>query len=160
MELKFRKADINDLEELIDIRIEALRAANDLNQQADMSVVKGEIKNYYKKALPEGSHDAFLIYDGEKLIGCGNVSYYSVMPTYCHPSGRKAYFSNMYVRPEYRHQGIARRMLDILVETVREKGDYTITLEATDMGRNMYQRYGFIPLPDEMELPEEGNDNG
>ena len=160
MELKFRKADINDLEELLEIRIEALKAANNLDDKADMSDVKKEIERYYKKALPEGSHDAFLIYDGDMVIGSGNVSYYSVMPTYCHPSGRKAYISNMYVRPEYRHQGIARKMLDILVKTIREKGNYTITLEATEMGKNMYRRYGFIPLPDEMELPEEGNDNG
>ena len=45
-------------------------------------------------------------------------------------------------------------MLNVLIETIQKKGDYSITLEATEMGRPLYQNYGFIPLPDEMELPE------
>ena len=154
MELTFRKATLEDLQQLLDIRIEALRAANDLDETADMSTVSAQIERYYTEALPKGQHDAFLIYNGEELIGCGNVSYYEVMPTYCHPSGRKAYISNMYVKPAYRRQGIAREMLNVLIETIQKKGDYSITLEATEMGRPLYQNYGFIPLPDEMELPE------
>lgn len=155
MELKFRKAGIEDLSELIAIRIRALRAANDLSDDADMSEVEKEIFRYYQEALPSGSHSAYLIYDGDKIIGSGNISYYSVMPTYCHPSGRKGYISNMYVVPEYRNRGIARQMLDILVAEIRAKGDVSITLEATEMGRPLYEKYGFVDLPDEMELPQE-----
>lgn len=46
-------------------------------------------------------------------------------------------------------------MLDILVAEIREKGDVSVTLEATEMGRPLYEKYGFVDLPDEMELPEE-----
>lgn len=30
-----------------------------------------------------------------------------------------------------------------------------ISLEATDMGRPLYERYGFVGMKDEMKLPEE-----
>ena len=34
----------------------------------------------------------------------------------------------------------------------REQGVSQIALEATDMGRPLYERYGFIKMEDEMEL--------
>ena len=65
------------------------------------------------------------------------------------------YYGDLFVVPEYRRKGIARKMLDILVAEIREKGDVSVTLEATEMGRPLYEKYGFVALPDEMELPEE-----
>lgn len=58
----------------------------------------------------------------------------------------------MYTAPEYRRQGIAIHTLDLLVKDAREQGVLQITLEATDMGRPLYERYGFVKVEDEMEL--------
>ena len=62
---------------------------------------------------------------------------------------------NMYTRPEYRRLGIASRMLDLLVEDARSKQIAFISLEATAMGRPLYEKYGFVPMSDEMLLPNE-----
>lgn len=62
---------------------------------------------------------------------------------------------NMYTHPEYRRRGIARQVLDKLVHKSREKGITAISLEATDMGRFLYQNYGFVQMNHEMKLPEE-----
>lgn len=59
---------------------------------------------------------------------------------------------NMYTAPAYRRQGIAYRMLDLLTAEAAERGILQIALEATDMGRLLYQKYGFIAARDEMEL--------
>lgn len=75
------------------------------------------------------------------------------MPTYHNPSGRKAYIMNMYTRPEYRRRGIAYHTLDLLVKEIRRRGITSISLEATDMGRPLYEKYGFLPMEHEMELP-------
>ena len=61
---------------------------------------------------------------------------------------------NMYTRPEYRRQGIARRMLDILISDAKSRGIRFITLEATQMGKPLYEKAGFVPLKNEMILPE------
>ena len=76
------------------------------------------------------------------------------MPTYHNPTGQKAYIMNMYTRPAYRRQGIARRTLDLLVQDARSRGARAISLEATSMGRPLYEAYGFVPMTSEMELPE------
>ena len=45
------------------------------------------------------------------------------------------YSMNMYTVPEYRHQGVASKTLDLLVQDAHEKGYIFIALEATEEGR-------------------------
>ena len=59
---------------------------------------------------------------------------------------------NMYTRPEHRRKGIAYKTLDILVRASTDRGITVISLEATDMGRGLYEKYGFEKMSHEMEL--------
>lgn len=95
---------------------------------------------------------AYSLIKGDKFIGAGGVSFYNVMPTYHNPSGKKAYIMNMYTDPYYRRQGIAYTTLDMLVNVAKERGIYQISLEATEMGRPLYEKYGFVKMESEMEL--------
>lgn len=154
MELTYIKATIDDIDILTETRIEVLRAANKLSDDVDMSEVKRQSYNYYKKALCDGTHIAYLVFDKSCFVGAGGVSFFQVMPTYHNPSGNKAYIMNMYTNPEYRRKGIAYKTLDMLVKDTKAKGITAISLEATDMGRPLYEKYGFKRMNDEMELPE------
>ena len=149
---EYKKASIEDIDELVRTRIIVLRAANKLSDDEDMSVVEEESYAYYRRALETGEHIAYLVYDNGKFIGAGGVSFYQIMPTYHNPTGKKAYIMNMYTAPEYRRQGIAFHTLDLLVKDAKEQGVLQIALEATDMGRPLYERYGFVKMEDEMEL--------
>lgn len=153
MSIIFQKASLDQLDRLVRTRTEVLRAANLLDEGADMSTVEAASREYYREALADGSHTGYLAFDGENFVGAGGVSYFRVMPTFHNPTGWKAYIMNMYVRPAWRRQGIATRMLDLLVEDARRRGVHSISLEATDAGRPLYEKYGFIPMEHEMELP-------
>ena len=96
---------------------------------------------------------AVMGFDEDKFVGAGGISYFQVMPTYHNPTGKKAYIMNMYTNPNYRRHGIAFKTLDLLVTDAREKGITVISLEATDMGRPLYEKYGFVKMNNEMELP-------
>lgn len=150
----YRKATIRDIDLLTKTRIEVLRAANQLSDDTDMTEIERQSYDYYRKALHDGTHTAYLVFDGDRIAGAGGISYYQVMPTVHNPGGNKAYIMNMYTRPEYRRMGIARRMLDILINDAKEKGIRFITLEATPMGRPLYENAGFVTMKDEMILPE------
>jgi len=149
---EYKKATIEDIDELVRTRIIVLRAANKLSEDVDMSVVEKESYAYYKRALECGDHIAYLVYDNGIFIGAGGVSFYQVMPTYHNPTGEKAYIMNMYTAPEYRRKGIAFHTLDLLVKEAKKLGVSQITLEATEMGCPLYERYGFVKMQDEMEL--------
>lgn len=154
MNLTYKKATIEDIDILTKTRIEVLRAANRLSDDTDMSEVERQSYGYYKEALCDGTHIAYLVFDGSRFVGAGGVSFFRVMPTYHNPSGNKAYIMNMYTNPAYRRKGIAYKTLDMLVRDIKGRGITDISLEATDMGRPLYEKYGFVKMNDEMRLPE------
>jgi len=153
MNLTYKIATIDDLDILTDTRITVLRAANQLSDDADMSVVREESYRYYQDALTNDTHVAYLVFDGDDFVGAGGISFFKVIPTFHNPTGHKAYIMNMYTKPEYRRNGIAYRTLDLLIAEAKRKGITSISLEATDMGRPLYEKYGFVKMHDEMELP-------
>jgi hypothetical protein len=90
MNLIYKKATIEDINLLTKSRIEVLKAANKLADDVDMAEVETQAQDYYKKALPNGTHTAYLVFDSDRFIGAGGISYYRVMPTYHNVSGNKA----------------------------------------------------------------------
>lgn len=154
MDLIYKRATLEDINTLEETRIEVLRAANKLCADTDMGEVERQSYLYYQKALSDGLHIAYLVFDESGCIGTGGVSFFQVMPTYHNPSGKKAYIMNMYTNPKYRRKGIAYKTLDMLIKEIKSKGISSISLEATDMGRPLYEKYGFVKMNSEMELPE------
>ena len=154
MEPRYCKAGPEDLELLVRTRIQVLLAANQLPEGTDMTAVETASRNYYRAALADGNHAAWLVFDGDTWIGAGGVSFYRVMPTYHNPTGRCAYLMNIYTHPDYRRQGLGTRMVELLVGEARRRGVTHIGLDATAMGKPLYEKYGFQAMPDEMVLPE------
>ena len=152
MNLTYKKASIKDIDILTETRIEVLRAANKLSADTDMSEVERQSYNYYQKALCDGSHIAYLVFDGTRFVGAGAVSFYKVMPTYHNPSGNKAYIMNMYTNIDYRRKGIATKVLELLIKESKNRGVTDISLEATEMGRLLYEKSGFVKMNNEMNL--------
>ena len=138
MNITYKQANLDDIELLVKLRIIVLREANHLDDSADMSEVKAQSYDYYRKAILNGECIVYLVFDDDKLVGCGGVSFFRVMPTCHNPTGKKAYLMNIYTSPEYRRKGIAYKTLDLLIKETREKGINHITQEATAMGRPMY----------------------
>ena len=155
MEFVYKKAGLEDIELLVKTRIEVLRAANGLSDDTEMQRVEQQSREYYEECLQAETHIAYLVFDRERFIGAGGVSFFRVMPTYGYPTGWKAYIMNMYTNPNYRRKGIAYHTLELLIEEAKSKGVRHISLEATYMGRFLYERYGFVSMKDEMELPED-----
>ncbi len=154
LNLTEQKATLGELELLVAVRCRVLRAANQLPEDTPLPEVESQTRTYYQKAFAENTHTAYLLWDGETLAGTGAVSYFQVMPTVHNPTGRKAYLMNLYTAPLYRRQGIATRILTRLVEDAHRRGVTAISLEATAMGRPLYEKFGFVPMEHEMELPE------
>jgi len=86
---EYKKATIEDIVELVRTRIIVLRAANKLSDDVDVSVVEKESYAYYMRALENGEHIAYLVYDNGTFIGAGGISFYQVMPTYHNPAGKR-----------------------------------------------------------------------
>ena len=152
MNFTYKKASVSDMDILTKTRIEVLRAANQLSDSTDMSLVEQQSREYYEEALEAGNHVGYLVYDRERFVGTGGISFFRVMPTFHNPTGWKAYIMNMYTTPAYRRRGIAYHTLELLVREAEKRDISFISLEATEMGRPLYERYGFVTMSDEMVL--------
>ena len=61
------------------------------------------------------------------------------------PGTRRGNILNVYTGPEYRRQGLARRLTETAVEWCRVHAIATVILHASDQGRDLYRSLGFQP---------------
>lgn len=73
MNLTYKRATIDDIDILTETRIIVLCAANKLSDEVDMSEVQKQSYDYYRKALQDESHVAYLVFHNEKFAGAGGV---------------------------------------------------------------------------------------
>ncbi len=138
--IRYSIATEQDMELLMESRLEMLRVVNDLPEDYEYS---NELIESSREYFEKGNQTTVLAID-EKVIGCATLSYIDIMPTFSHPSGKRAHLMNVYTNSQYRRQGIALKMLDLLVDEAKKKGVTEISLDATEMGRPLYKRYGFV----------------
>ncbi len=138
--MTIKKTCADDIEALMAVRLEMLRVVNNLPEDAE-----------FEKALVDCSREYFLngdqttvfAMDGDKIAGCATLSYMTLMPTYSHPTGKRAHLMNVYTRKEFRRQGVGSLMVNFLIDEAKSRGVTEISLDATDMGAPLYKSLGF-----------------
>lgn len=65
--------------------------------------------------------------------------------------GIEAYILSMYTLPEYRGNGVARRLLELCIDEARKNGVKRIWLHASEEGKHLYKKMGFNMNDSEME---------
>lgn len=111
-------------------------------------------REYYQKHIADGSHIAIVAELGDEDVGCGAVCLTDELPSPDNPSGRCAYLMNIYVKREYRSNGIGHTIVRWLVDKALELGCGKIYLETTDGARSLYKSIGFDELPGIMKYGE------
>lgn len=139
--IEYRIATDKDIELMMQSRLEMLRVVNNLSDDYEYSK---DIVNNSREYFLNGDQTTVLVLDGDKVIGCASMSYITIMPTFSHPSGKRAHLMNVYTNPSYRRQGIARKMVNMLIDDAWSKGATEISLDATKLGRPLYESMGFI----------------
>ena len=59
-------------------------------------------------------------------------------------SGRQAIIQNVFTEPEWRRRGLAALLIKRIIDWTRQEGIYSLVLHASDEGRALYERLGFI----------------
>jgi N-acetylglutamate synthase-like GNAT family acetyltransferase len=146
--LKYRKAKIDDISELIDFRKKQL-VDEGIEPKIDIDT---ELYIFFRNKLIDGSLIQWLAEENEEIIACGAIIFYDFPPTYTNKSGRKAYITNMYTKENYRGQGNATNLLKKLVDEAKISGISKIWLGASKMGRPVYKKFGFKETDEWLEL--------
>ncbi len=138
--MEYRIASADDMELLVRSRLDTLRAVNRLG--TDYRFSDGFVRASREYFL-SGDQETVLAVDGGRVLGCATMCYITLMPTFSHPSGKRAHLMNVYTDPALRRQGIAFRMVSMLIENAWKRGATEISLDATEAGRPLYRKLGF-----------------
>ena len=138
--MEIRIAGKNDIGLMMSSRLEMLKEVNSLD--ADYLYSESFVEESRRYFL-EGDQSTVLALDGERVIGCATICYIIIMPTFSHPTGKRAHLMNVYTAKEFRGQGIGKKMVDLLIEDAWNKGATEISLDATESGRQLYRKCGF-----------------
>lgn len=136
--LKIRKVTKEELALAMN-RMEMLREVNKLGEDYSFS----ESFALKSKLFFEIDDQTTLLAIDTDVIGCAKICYMELMPTYSHPTGRRAHLMNVFVRKGHRGKGIASSLVNQLIAEARDKGVTEISLDATKEGHPLYQKCGF-----------------
>jgi GNAT superfamily N-acetyltransferase len=104
--------------------------------------------------IPAGSTRVWVIADGGRVMASGALKFTDWLPR---PDGSRrglVYVHSVYTEPAYRQRGLARRILNAMLDYCRENGWPRISLHASELGRGLYEQLGFKPT-NEMRLVSE-----
>ena len=138
--MEYRVTDANDIDMLMDVRLSMLRIVNDL--PADY-IFDDELVVSSRRYFLEGDQTTVVAVDDGRCVACASMSYIEIMPTFSHLSGKRAHLMNVYTEKHYRRRGIARQLVNMLIEDARVHGATEISLDATESGRPLYESMGF-----------------
>jgi GNAT superfamily N-acetyltransferase len=148
--IRYRRADIRDVETLAVLRREFLLEVADA--QPDDTSILPNLRNWFQEKLANGDFSAFLAVVGDEVIASSGLVVHEHPPGIMIPNGREAYIMNMYTRPAWRGKGIASSIFRKLLEIAREKDCSRVALHALPAGRGIYEKEGFVAGDKEMRL--------
>ena len=144
--MEYRIATISDCEALTGIRMQMRK---ELDADFNSELIYAETLDFFKRNIKNGTHIAFICEHNRQTIATAGITLFEIMPTTEHPNGKVARLMNMYVEPIYRHKGIAKALLNCVMLYAKEHQIGKVMLNPSQMGKSLYENYGFQRLPNE-----------
>ena len=153
--ITIRRATAADAETIVSHR---LRMFTDMGLGDDVArqAMVLEARPLIEASLRDGSYQGWLAEDGGRVVAGGGVAIVPYQPTPRDPGPRRAWILNMYTEPAYRRRGLAAQILQEVVGWCREQGLRQVFLQASDAGRPLYERAGFVPTTEMRLLLDRG----
>ena len=138
-EIIYRKLEKVDIKVLIDMRMSQLQEEG-AEPTFDLAPA---LQEFYDKHLEDGTFISWAAVENGRIIATSGMSFVEKPPYYANPSGRIGLLSSMYTLKEYRRKGIAKALLDKVINEARLHGCGAVQITASDMGVPLYMDYGF-----------------
>ena len=153
--LSLRLATIGDIPVLVSHRrkmFEDMAALNgEQHDRAGLEAMDDAYRVLLRYEIPAGSTRVWVIEDAGKLAASGALKFTDWLPR---PDGSRrglVYVHSVYTEQAYRRTGLARRILNAMIDYCGDNGWPRISLHASELGRRLYEDLGFKPT-NEMRL--------
>ena len=96
--------------------------------------------------LPEKTCLAWIAEQNGEPVGSGGLSILQTVPVPEDPSAEVGFIHSVYILPSMRRHGIASILVDHLLADAKRRGLGRVQLAASEAGRSLYEKKGFMPL--------------
>jgi GNAT superfamily N-acetyltransferase len=143
MQIHIRKAGVEDLKHILHHRI-AMFEEMGFQDATTLDTVENVSRQYFADSLRGGKYVAWLAESlNGPVVGGGGIVL-ADWPGYPGETrAERAWILNMYTEPDARRFGVAKRLLETMVEWCRMRGLSMVSLHASSAGRPLYERVGF-----------------
>ncbi len=111
---------------------------------AALAEAMGTSRAFFAERLANGRYHSWLVErtPGQVVAGAGVIVFdYHSSPL--DPSPRRPVVVNVYTDPSHRRLGIARKLMEVIIEWCCTEGFGSVLLHASDEGRPLYDFLGF-----------------
>lgn len=150
-EIRIRRTCAEDLEHILHHRLGMFEEMG-FHEAAVLGRVEADSREYFTEAFRAGTYLGWVAEDSNgQVIGGGGIVI-ADWPGYPgEEHAKRAWILNMYTEPGARRCGVARRLMQAMVEWCRSEGYGSVSLHASAAGRPLYEGMGFQPT-NEMSL--------
>ncbi|MDZ8090007.1 MAG: GNAT family N-acetyltransferase [Nostoc sp. DedQUE12b] len=147
-----RQANLQDLEALIELRLELLREVGEIKGDFDTANLAEATRKYLGEKMPSGEFLAWVAEVDNQIVASSGLVFFQRPPYNGNLSGLEAYIMNVYTIPMWRGQGIATALLKEIISFMRATEAKRLWLHATEDGKRVYEKLGFVSTSKEMEI--------
>jgi GNAT superfamily N-acetyltransferase len=150
-----RPATIADIDMMVELRVRMFREMG-WSDESRFEIFVPAATAHMREGFSADSCNGFVAEEtaedgSRRIVATVALVWQQVAPTVRNIEGRVAYVMGMYVVPEWRRRGIARELMSATITCAAKKCAPLITLHASDEGRVLYEKLGFVSAP-EMRL--------
>jgi GNAT superfamily N-acetyltransferase len=140
-----RNATPDDAELITEHRLLMFKETRPVSAATEASL-RAALPDLLRGMLGSGQYVGWLLVDADgSIIAGAGVAIRRLLPRVETQVACEALVVNVYVAPDHRRQGLARRLMETILAWVREQGIERVALHASSMGRPLYESLGFVP---------------
>lgn len=142
MDFVFDNANMNDIDELIRLRLAFIAEDAGALSSRQEQCIEEQLRDYFNRKLGK-ELIAFIARDEERIVA---VAYLLLMEMPANArllNGLYGEVLNVYTLPEYRGKGLCTKLMQHLIEYGKKCGLGCIDLSATENGYPIYAKLGF-----------------
>lgn len=136
-------ANIEDVALLTELRLEYLKEDHGKLSKSDIEIIRRDLPDYFKKNLNQNIF-CYLIREKEEIATCAFLLVVEKPMSPAFITGRTGTVLNVYTKPQYRHKGYAKEIMNKLLSDAVEKNLSVVELKSTENGYHLYQSVGFV----------------